>query len=95
MTLTEDLDTFLADFGVAVTFNSQSYVGVLDMPDQIVGGGLAISTEYSLLVQAADLPESDVDRGDSITVDGSSYIVREYHRVDDGKFAKIILTKAS
>jgi hypothetical protein len=93
MTISENLDTFLADFGVPVIFDGETFVGVLDMPDQSIGS-FAVSTEYSVLVKTVDISEENVESQDPITVDSIDYLVREYKRIDDGKFAKILLTKA-
>lgn len=89
--ITENLDTFLADFGVTVTAGLVSGLGVLDMPDSIVGG-FAISTGYSLLGKYADF--GALAYGDAITVDGVAYTVQEPpKKVDDGKFCRVELTK--
>jgi hypothetical protein len=87
--LNENLDTFLADFGQTVVLGGVSGLGVLDMPDQVVDG-LGISTEYTLLVRTSVYPSAT--RGDTITVGGVSYKVREYRKVDDGQFARITLS---
>lgn len=89
--ITENLDTFLSDFGVAVTWGLVSGLGILDEPDQIIGGGLAISTDYSLIVKTADF--GDAAFGDAMTVGGVSYTVRENRKLDDGSFSRITLTK--
>jgi hypothetical protein len=91
MLLTENLDTFLADFGDTVVFNGSSYVGVLDAPDNIVGS-LTISTEYALTVK--DSVFSGVVRGDTLTVAGVSYVAREYKKIGDGKFGVISLSRS-
>jgi len=91
MLLSETTSTFLADFGVDVTFGATTCKGILDIPDQILGGGLAISTQYELTVKVADIAAAT--SGNSITVASVAYTVREYRKIDDGVFAKILLTK--
>lgn len=89
--ITEILDTFLADFGVPVVCGGVSGVGVLDMPDQLVGD-ISLSTEYSVLVKAADF-HGVARNGAAISVNGVNYKVREFKRVDDGSFARVVLSK--
>ena len=48
MAFTENLDTFLADFGNAVVRGGVSYKGILEQPDEIVADGLVMSTDYEL-----------------------------------------------
>ncbi len=88
--ITEDLDTYLADFGVAVSSGSASGSGILDEPDQTVGG-LSISTEYSVLVKTSVF--SGVAHGDTVTVNGVGYKARENRKIDDGAFSRITLSK--
>lgn len=87
----ENLDTFLNDFGVPVVFGDVSSVGILDMPDQIIGDGISVSTEYVLTVYAEEF--SAAKYGDEIEVDGDDYLVRQNRKIDDGKFAKLTLEK--
>lgn len=91
--ITENLDTFLVDFGVEVVFGGEKFVGVLDAPDQIIGNSMSVSTEYLLTVKTSDISDDDFSHDESITVDGDSYKTREYRKIDDGKFARILLTK--
>lgn len=94
MNITENLDTFLADFGETVVCGAVSGVGILDSPDQDMAGGLIMSSEYSVLVKWSLF--SAVNVGASITVAGVSYTVRKTpEKVDDGVFCKIQLSKAS
>lgn len=82
---------FLNDFGVAVTFGSYTGKGILDMPSEIIAGGMVLTTDYQLTVKTADFP--GMDRGDSITVDGSTYTIREARQIDDGVFSHVFLSK--
>ncbi len=92
MVISENLDTFLADFGVEVVFGGKKYVGFLDEPDQILGDSLSLSTEYLLTVKSSDIPTAS--QGDSIKVSSLDFAVREYRKFDDGKFARILMAKA-
>ena len=48
MALTENLDAFLADFGVSVTAGAVSALGILDMPMEVMAGDQVLSTDYTL-----------------------------------------------
>ena len=93
MALTENLDVFLADFGVSVTAGAVSGFGVLDMPGDLVLDGMVISTDYSLTCEASKF--GDLLYGAAMTIDGNSYEVRDNRPVDDGAFCAIILTKVT
>jgi hypothetical protein len=90
--ITEDLSVFLNDFGVSVTAGAISGVGVLDMPGQVLAGGMVLSTDYTLTCKAADF--GGLLYGDLITVNGVAYTVRETRLVDDGAFVEIGLQKS-
>lgn len=89
MALTEDLDVFLADFGVSCTAGATTALGILDMPSQMLSDGMVLTTDYTLTARASNF--GSLIRGDSITVDGTAYTVRETMLVDDGKFVQIAL----
>ena len=82
---------FLADFGVPVAWGSYSGKGILDMPSEIIAGGMVLTTDYQLTIKTSDFP--GLIRGDSITVNGASYTVREARMVDDGVFSNVFLSK--
>jgi hypothetical protein len=87
--ITEDLNLFLDDFGVAVTAGAITAKGILDMPGQVIADGMVITTDYSLLVRTADF--GGLLYGDIITVNGTAYTVREARRLDDGAFSEVLL----
>ena len=91
MAITEDLDVFLADFGVSCTAGATTANGILDMPSQVVSDGMVLTTDYTLTTRASNF--GSLVRGDSITVDGTSYTVRETMLIDDGKFVQIALQR--
>ncbi len=91
MAITEDLDIFLADFGVSCTAGAVTANGILDMPSQILSDGMVLSTDYTLTARASDF--GSLIRGNSITADGIAYTVRETMLIDDGKFVQIALQK--
>ena len=91
MAITEDLDVFMADFGVSCTAGSTTAKGILDMPGEVVAGGMVLSTDYSLTTRHSNFGTLTV--GDAITVDGINYTVRENRLIGDGSFVEIALQK--
>lgn len=91
MAFEEDLDLFLADFGVPVNAGLVSGVGVLDMPGQVIADGMVLSTDYKLTVRSDIFGWLKYD--DSVSVDGGVYKVREVLPVEDGRFTEVLLTK--
>lgn len=91
MAFTEDLSTFLNDFGVSCTAGAVTALGILDMPAQVIAGDMVLSTDYTLTAKAADF--GTLIYGNSITVAGTVYTVRETRLIDDGAFVEIGLQK--
>lgn len=87
----EDLNLFLQDFGVSCTSGAITGLGILDMPSQVISGDMVLTTDYALTCRAADF--GGLKYGDSITVAGTAYQVRETRLVDDGAFVEIGLQK--
>jgi len=93
MALTEDLAVFLNDFGVSCTAGAVTALGLLDMPTQVVAGEMVLTTDYTLTARFADF--GGLVYGDSITVAGLIYQVREVRQLDDGAFCEIGLMRLS
>jgi hypothetical protein len=91
MALSEDLSIFFDDFSVAVVFGAITGVGILDMPSEIVADGVVLTTDYKLTCLTSVFGSAKY--GDTLTVDGVSYTVRESLQIDDGKFSTIMLTR--
>jgi len=91
MAFTEDLNIFLADFGVSCTAGATTADGILDMPSQVISDGMVLTTDYTLTTRTSNF--GTLIRGDSITVDGVSYTVRETMLMDDGKFVQLGIQK--
>jgi hypothetical protein len=92
MALTEDLDIFLADFGVSVTAGAVTALGILNMPGEILAGGMVISTDYTLTAKADDF--GDLLYGSQVSVNGTLFTVREATLQDDGKFVQLSLQRS-
>jgi len=84
-------DAFLADFGVVVTDGSTTAKGILDMPSEVIAGGMVITTDYALTVKSSAFPTLKYE--DSLTVGGAAYVVREVKLQDDGVFSIVYLSK--
>jgi hypothetical protein len=91
MAFTEDLNLFLADFGVPVVAGTTSDLGILDMPSEIVADGVVLTTDYKLTCKTALF--GGLVYGDTVAVDGVNYTVREVMRLDDGAFCDLMLMR--
>lgn len=93
MAIVEDPADFLDDFGVTVTANGTTGLGILDTPGEYIHNERAISVEYLLRAETSKF--GDLAYNDPITVDGGSYTVREQPlMIDDGTFCLVLLSKA-
>jgi hypothetical protein len=91
MAFSEDLSIFFGDFGVPVTYGTIRGVGILDMPSEIVADGVVLTTDYKLTCLTSVFGSAKY--GDTLTVDGVTYTVRESLQIDDGKLSTIMLTR--
>lgn len=89
--ITESPAVFLNDFGVAVSDGTVTGKGILDMPSEIIAGGMVLTTDYQLTVLASQFGGKLY--GDALTVGGVAYTVKECRLQDDGTFATIFLSK--
>ena len=92
MAFTEDLDIFLADFGVSCTAGAVTANGILDMPSQILSDGMVLSTDYTLTARASDF--GDLLYGSQISVNGAAFTVRDTQLISDGKMVQIALQRS-
>jgi hypothetical protein len=81
----------MTDFGVTIVWGALTTTGVLDMPSEVIAGGMVITTDYSLMYVTSTMP--GLAYNDSITVEGAAYTVREVRMQDDGKFSIAYLSK--
>lgn len=89
--ITDSPAVFLNDFGVPVTDGATTGKGILDMPGEIIAGGMVLTTDYQLTVRASEFGNKLY--GDALTVNGVNYTVKECRLMDDGAFAQIFLSK--
>lgn len=90
--ITEDLDGFLADFGVDATFNAETAKVIFDMPDTMVMNDAVITASYTITYKSSSF--SGLAYGSSITVDGDAYTVNSVQKLDDGAFSRAELSKS-
>lgn len=95
MAFTEDLGAFFSsdDFAVNVTWGVQTATGILNAPDETAGVGVvgALSREYLLIYPVTKLV--GLSTGQTLTVDGAAYTVREVRGIDDGNIMNATLAK--
>ena len=91
MAFTEDLDTYFADFTDTVVYNSTTYKGILDQPDEIVADDRVLTTDYQLTAKTSDLGAVLYDS--TLSVDSVSYKVRSVRKIDDGSLCIVSLMK--
>lgn len=90
-TIIDDTDVFFNFFASDVVFGTIVGKGIFDAPSNIIADGMVLTTDYLLTVQTAVFGAAKY--GDTITVDGYAYKVRESRQIDDGKLSEILLTK--
>lgn len=90
--LSDDLGVFLGDpFSVSATYGNTTADVLLDQPSQVIAGDMVLTTDYQITAKASDF--GSLVGGDSITVDGKAYVVRETRLMDDGLLCEITLQK--
>jgi len=92
MAFVEDLSIFLEDFGLPVVAGANTGLGILDMPGEYVLNERVINNHHVLMTES--LKFGAVSYGDSMTVEGLSYCVREGPlKLGDGAFCAILLER--
>ena len=90
--LNNDLAVALNDpFAVSATAGSTTANVLLDMPGEVIAGGMVLSTDYTITAKNTDF--GTLVSGDSITVDSVAYTVRENRLIGDGLIVEISLQK--
>lgn len=95
----EDMGIYFADFGLSAAWTpsgggqQQTAKVLFDEPDEVVlGDQLVVSNVCEITYPAGQL--AGLDEGESITVDGIAYRVRERPRqTDDGRIMKALISK--
>ena len=91
MALAEDLDAFLADFGVPCAKGATNFTAIFDAPGDVISlGGLHhTNTGYSITYKTSAVTLANAD---SIIVNGVTFRVRETLLEDDASFSKAHLS---
>lgn len=86
-----DLDLFLADFGVTAVISGVTVKGIFDAPTNVVSDGMILTNDYILTIKTptAGLPVY----GASVTIAGAAYTVRDSRMIDDGMFCEVLVSK--
>lgn len=92
----ENLAALLQDTGgVAVSLGADSTFGHYEAAGEVVlgsAGSGVVSEDESVVVSHGALAGLAVDA--AITVDGRTYTIREFERIDDGKLVRVWLMDA-
>lgn len=82
----EDLNFFLADFGVPASCNDHVATVLFDRPDADILGERVKTTKYQITFRTADFP--DMKHGDPMMVQGKQYaVITGPNAIDDGAFS--------
>ena len=94
MAISEHLTGFIADFGVACSKGAYAFTAILDMPGEMLNlaGVNVINNAYLLTMLSSDAIACTLTTGDSITVGGVGYSVRDLMAIDDGAFTHVTLS---
>lgn len=95
MDLQADLEVLFREFAVPWSKGASSFLGILDAPGQVlaVGNVNVVANMYALTAKTADAESVDLQNGDTITVDGKSFDVRELLALDDGLITNVTLSR--
>ena len=90
--LSSDLDTFFDDpFAVSATAGDTTGKVIFDQPDEVLAGGMVLSTDYQITAKASEFGSLTAD--DAITVNSVNYTVRQTRLIGDGLLCEITLQK--
>ena len=90
-----DLNMVMGDvFSVAITYGAQTATGIFNQASQLAAtgldGGFMNINETTVDIQSGDL--TSLQQDSAITVDGTSYQIRDTQVLDDGKITRIWLS---
>jgi hypothetical protein len=92
MPFVEDPDRFLADFGVLVTFGTQTALAIFDQPDSEILSRRAQTTGYRITYSAAKL--TGLGNGSVVSIAGEAYTaLGTPNKIEDGVFLEATLEK--
>lgn len=87
----EDLSVFFseAEFAVLAIWGALQTEVILSAPNEDILNGRAQGIAYEVLLPTAAFP--GIVRGESVTVNGVAYVVRDVRREDDGAIKRLLL----
>lgn len=94
MPFAEDLSVFFstAEFAHQATWGAQTAAVLLEQPTEDILGGRAQSNEYEVTMPAAQF--AGINRGDTISISGVTYRLREKPRlIGDGALKSLLLER--
>ena len=94
MPFAEDLSVFFstAEFAHQATWGAQTAAVLLEQPTEDILGGRAQSNEYEVQMPAAEF--AGINRGDTISISGVTYRLREKPRlIGDGALKSLLLER--
>lgn len=90
--LNSDLDVlFSGPDAVDVTIGASSFKGLFDTPDDVVGDGMSISTEYVLTMKTSNV--TTLEEYSELSVEGEVFKVRRIMKTSDGRLSSVYLSK--
>lgn len=92
--MAEDLSVFFrtAEFAHQATWGVMTTAVLFDQPTEDILGGRAQSADYEVTLPAGEFP--GINRGDTLTISGVSYQLREKPRlVGDGALKTLSVSK--
>lgn len=94
--LADDLDVYLADFGVPCVANGCAFTGLLDQPDDSLRfeSGQAQSSMRRLTVKTSDIGAASISAKTSITIGGAPYTVSAIEQLGDEAFTHLRVRKS-
>lgn len=88
---TEDLDAFLstAELAIAATLQGGAAVSVIFDREAVEAFGAVVTSGPAAIGKTSDFAASVV--GQTLTISGTAYTIRERHLVDDGALVRLVL----
>lgn len=87
----ENINLFFADFSIDATFGSETAKVIFNATDEVIIGGDVIGSEYTMTYQPSNF--SGLTHGNSVTIGGITYTVRNIMKIDEGILLKAFLAK--
>ena len=81
---TENLAAYLPDFGVSVTWQTQTALALFDKPDTDILSKRVQTRGYKITFPATQF--AGIKRADAVVIASVSYSVLEVNSLDDGSF---------